>query len=338
MVIENGNIYKNSKCTFGVKTIQDKKYFYKKTKNINKEVDGFNVVNQIYIVPKIAYCDDMEIFYEYKKDLEDRTIHEYLYNKKIGRINYRKIFSQYKKSIDSLVIKEESEYRNVDFFKNRIHVLNRYLEMDIVDKKYILNNKEYCLRDIILDIRDNLDKSKKLKGILTLGDPTDTNISISGIFTDFECAGYNSIVGELAILFASLATHGSYFYPKYNGNAYILRTNLLFEYSKYRQDIVYLDDPDGKCILLPKFMILKKNKIVLLKFLKFYNRYFKDDIEIVKYLKYYVCMRMLTPIDIEKMDEYDRNLIIALVIYLYENVSDISSLIEIVNKMKVRNI
>ena len=38
--------------------------------------------------------------------------------------------------------------------------------MDVVDKKYILNNKEYCLRDIILDIRDNLDKSKKLKGIL----------------------------------------------------------------------------------------------------------------------------------------------------------------------------
>ena len=37
------------------------------------------------------------------------------------------------------------------------------------------------------------------------------------------------------------------------------------------------------------------------------------------------------------MDEYDRNLIISLVIYLYENVSDISSLIEIVNKMEVRN-
>ena len=95
VVIDNGYIYKNSKCTFGVKTISNKKYFYKKSKNINKEIDGFNIVNQIYIVPKIAYCDDTEIFYEYKKDLEDKTIHEYLYNKKCGRVNYRKIFSQY---------------------------------------------------------------------------------------------------------------------------------------------------------------------------------------------------------------------------------------------------
>ena len=330
-------IYKNSKATFGVKIVDNKKYFYKKTKNVNKEVDGFNEVNRIYVVPKIAYCDNDEILYEYKKDLEDKTIHEYLYNKNVGFVNYTKIFNQYRKSINSLVMKEESEYRNTDFFKKRVDILDRYLEMDIVNKTYILNNQEYMLSDIIIDIKNNLEKTKKLKGILTLGDPTDTNISISGIFTDFECAGYNSIIGELAIIFASLTTHGSYFYPKYNGNAYILRTNLLFDYPKYRQDIVYFDNPDKKCILIPKFSILKKNKRVLLKFLKFYNKYFKYDMEVGKYLKYYVCMRMLTPLDIEKMDEYDRNVIIALVIYLYENVSDINSLIKIVNKMKVKN-
>ena len=276
MVTKTEYIYKNSKSCFGIKTISNKKYFYKKTKNINKEIEGFNEVNQIYKVPKIAYCNNDEILYEYKKELEDKTIHEYLYN------------------------------------------------------------KEYLLKDIILEIKENLEKDKKLKGILTLGDPTDTNISISGIFTDFECAGYNSIVGEIAILFASLTTHGSYFYPKYNKNAYVLRTNLLFNYQKYKQDIVSFNDPDGKCILIPKFTILKKNKKVLLRFLKFYNKYFKNDLEINKYLKYYICMRILTPIDIEKMDEYDTHVIISLLIYLYENCTDINSLIKIINKMKVR--
>ena len=335
-MLQAETIYKNSKCCFGTKTIDNKKYFYKKTKNINKEIEGFNVVNQIYKVPKIAYCNNDEILYEYKKDLNDKTIHEYLYNKTTSFINYKKIFSQYKKSITSWIIKEESEYRNTDFFKKRINILDEYLKLDIVNKTYILNNKEYLLKDIILEIKENLEKDKKLKGILTLGDPTDTNISISGIFTDFECAGYNSIIGEISILYASLTTHGSYFYPKYNGNAYILRTNLLFNYHKYKQDIVSLNDPDGKCILIPKFTILKKNKKVILRFLKFYNKYLKNDLEINKYLKYYICMRILTPINIKKMDEYDTHVIIALLIYLYENCTDITSLIKIINKMKVR--
>lgn len=324
MVESKEYIYKNSKSSFGIKTISNKKYFYKKTKNIDKEISGFNDVNQIYIVPKIAYCNKDEILYEYKKELENKTIHEYLYNKNLGFINYKKIFNQYKKSIKSLVIKEEIEYRNTDFFMKRTNILDRYLDLDIVNKTYILNNKEYFLKDIIIEIKEILEQNKKLKGILTLGDPTDTNISVSGIFTDFECAGYNSIVGEIAILFASLTTHGSYFYPKYNGNAYILRSNLLFDYHKYKQDLVFFNNPDNKHILIPKFTILKKNKKVLFHFLKFYNKHFKDDLEISKYLKYYICMRMLTPLDIEKMDEYDRNVIIALLIYLYENCTDIT--------------
>lgn len=328
--------YKNTKSIFGVKIIANKKYFYKKTKNINKEIFGFNEVNQIYDVPKIVYCDNDEIVYEYQQDLETRTIHEYLYNKKPIYINYHKIFRQYKKSINSLIIQEESLYRNSDFFLKRVSQLEKYLKLPQIDKTYIFENEEYSLKNIILDIKNFIEKDKKIKGILTLGDPTDTNISVSGIFTDLECAGYNSIIGEIAILFISLTTHGSYFYPKYNGNAYILRTNLLFNYPKYQQLLVYFDNPDNKCILLPKFTILKKNKKVLLKFLKFYNRHFKDDMEISKYLKYYICMRILTPLDITKMDDYDQKTIASLIIYFYKYCTDIKSLIRIVKKLKVK--
>lgn len=328
--------YKNSKSTFGVKTISNKKYFYKKTKNLNKEIEGFNEVNRIYSIPKIIYCDNHEIIYEYQKDLEKKTIHEYLYNKKIMHINYSKIFKQYKKSISSLVIKEEENYRNSDFFLKRTNLLLNYLSKDEIDKIYILDNQEYSLKNIINEILKTIESPKKLKGILTLGDPTDTNISTKGIFTDFECAGYNSIVGEIAIFFVSLTTHGSYFYPKYNANAYILRTNVLFDYPKYKQELVFFEDIDNKCILLPKFTILKKNKKVLLKFLKFYNKQFEDDMEINKYLKYYIAMRILTPLDITKMDEYDQKTIISLLIYIYENCTSIDSLIKIVKKMKTK--
>ena len=335
MMMKNEYEFKTSKSTFGVKNIKNKKYFYKRTEKINKEVEGFNKVKHIYTVPKIIYCDDSEIIYEYEKDLEDKTIHEYLYSKNNIHINYKKIFKQYKKSMKSLIIQEESLYRNSDFFLKRANVLEKYLLFEELNKKYIYENEEYSLKSIITEVKEALEMKKKIKGILTLGDPTDTNISATGIFTDLECAGYNSIIGEISILFASLTTHGSYFYPKYNGNAYILRTNLLFNYNKYKQELVYFNNPDDICILLPRFAIPKKNKKVLLKFLNFYNKYFKDDLEITKYLKYYICMRMLTPIDVTKMDEYDQKTIISLLIYFYKNCTDIESLINIVKNMSI---
>lgn len=330
--------FKNSKSTYGVKNINNRKFFFKKIKNIDTEIDGFNRVNKIYKIPKIIYCDENEILYEYKKCLKEKTIHEYLYNKTNLKINYKKIFDQYKKSIKLLVIKNESKYRNSDFFLKRVNTLKRYLTFPEFHQIHLFENKEYCLKEIIAETKEVIEKNKKIKGILTLGDPTDTNISTTGVFTDFECAGYNSVLGEIAIFFISLTTHGSYFYPKYNAGAYVQRTNILYDYSKNKQDIVYFDDANDRCILLPKFTILKKNKKVLLKFLKFYNKHFKNDIEIEKYLKYYICMRILTPLDVTKMDECDRKIIISWLIYLYENCTDIKSLINIVKKMKTKKI
>jgi len=89
--------FKNSKSTYGVKNINNRKFFFKKIKNIDTEIDGFNRVNKIYKIPKIIYCDENEILYEYKKCLKEKTIHEYLYNKTNLKINYKKIFDQYKK-------------------------------------------------------------------------------------------------------------------------------------------------------------------------------------------------------------------------------------------------
>ena len=59
MYLEDEYQYKNYKSTFGVKTISNKKYFYKQTKNINEEIEGFNIVNSIYIIPKIILSGSM---------------------------------------------------------------------------------------------------------------------------------------------------------------------------------------------------------------------------------------------------------------------------------------
>ena len=50
-MISKGNYeYKNTKSIFGIKVIEDKKYFYKKVNNLEKEIEGFNEVNKYYTV------------------------------------------------------------------------------------------------------------------------------------------------------------------------------------------------------------------------------------------------------------------------------------------------
>ena len=118
-------------------------------------------------------------------------------------------------------------------------------------------------------------------------------------------------------MFASFITHGKYFYPKYNSLTYAIRKAILNEYNKYKPS-------------LEKMNVPIKNKELMLSFLDI----FKDDkfvqVEISKYLKYYLIMRMLSPIYIEDMDEYDQKVLYNYISKIYNmdfNVENLRKLI-----------
>ena len=293
--------YQNKKCFYGIGIYNRKKIFYKEFDSLTyleKELNGYNIVKEYYNVPKLIGNYENTILYEYKKDLINNTLYEYFYfNKK--SINVNIILNQYKNSLIKLKRLNESKLCNYSFYAKRKEMIDNYL-FNIDDKKF---------KDILNEMLENICKNKSLYSFISQGDPTDTNISIKGCFTDFENGGYNSIVGEISIFLVSLLTHGSYFYPKYNSKVYMIRDN--YKVNK---------------------KISSKNINLILSYLNMIKENLDKKVinEINKYLKYYICFRLLTPINIINMEDIDKKIIINLVKEFYQ-INSLDSLITLIN-------
>lgn len=288
--------YKNKKCFYGVAIYNDKKIFYKEFDSHDdkeKELKGYFLICNYYNVPKIINTYENIIMYEYKEELLNETIYEYLYLDNLN-INMDSILKQYENSLSNVQMLDEKELSNYKFFAKRKEMIENYITK-IPNEKNNLNR----ILEIIVE-------PKILSAFISQGDPTDTNIGVNGLFTDFENGGYNSVVGEISIFLVSILTHGSYFYPKYNSNVYEIRP-------KYKV-----------CT-----RISDKNKKILISYLNMIKNKLNCD-EINKYLKYYICFRFLTPIDILKMNVKDRNIIFKLINMFLKtkNIDDILKLIE----------
>jgi hypothetical protein len=206
-------------------------------------------------------------------------------------------------------------------------MLSEYIEQ--LEYKYlILNEKKYDLNLILDDIIKKISLKKNVYCFVTPGDPTDTNITSNGHFTDLENCGYNSMLSELSIIFVSLFSHGRYFYPKYNKKAYVINTAILKTYKKYNIKDKY--NIHNKNIYIDKlnFNLPPKNKEMILDFINIYLKnpnyktYCNDFIDI----KYYICMRFLTPLNINDMEECDKINILTLVVYIYTNIINLEEL------------
>ena len=271
--------FQNKKCTFGIGLYKGEKIFYKTIFNgLKNELEGYKLVSKYYRVPKIInYSHDM-IIYEYLKNFTDKTLYDYLYINNKLVINYKKIFNSYKRSLKNIISLNENDLKNNLFYKKRLYQIDVYIN-DNSYKKYL---------PILLDIKKHIESEKKLYSFVSQGDPTDTNITVDGEFCDFENGGYNSLVGEIAIFIVSILFFGGCIYPKYNSNAYKIR-------DKWK-----ISKPN------------EKNIELLLKYLKMFRENLDENViqELDRYLKYYICFRLLTPINVSIMSKSDQKIII----------------------------
>lgn len=316
-----------NKGEFGFCKYNGNRYFYKKVDNTSIEINRYKMLSNYYKVPKLIDYFDNIIIYELNDSLVNYTIHEYLYKDNID-FDINCILKQYKNNLESTYLISEDKLINKKFYSDRVYFLQKYLNNLIFNKVYIYNYKEFDIYKILKDTFMNISSVKELYSFITNGDPTDTNISVDGYFSDYECAGYNSIVGEIAIFVVSILSHGSYFYPKYNKKVYIFRPYILKEYDKFK---IMINKRNNK--IDGKLKVPYKNKDLLLSYLEFYNDILADNIKdnVNKYLKYYLIMRVLTPINVLDMDESDINTIVFLVI-IFSEINSISELIELIKE------
>ena len=201
-------------------------------------------------------------------------------------------------------------------------------------KNIVYNNKKINISNILHDVLHNITSDKKMYSFLSQGDPTDTNITTTGYFTDFENVGYNILVGEFSIMFVSLFSHGRYFYPKYNKKAYVINKAIVDKYYKYKMNLNYSIANNDIKIESISINLPSKHKELILQYINFYlqNKYFSKYSNDFKYLKYYICMRLLTPININNMDEIDKITILVLVVIVYLYVDDLIKLKELIER------
>lgn len=312
-----------SKNEIGICKYKNNKYFYKRQPYYD-EYENYKQIKPYFKVSKEAIKLEKYILYEYICDFKNKTINDYLYGNHL-KIDFEILSKQYKKSINNtLVLMREVETKSKKYFLDRLSIVKQNIEQ-LNYKNIVFDGKIYDLKLIFEDIFLNIIKEKKLYSFISQGDPTDTNITISGYFTDFENSGYNTILSEFSIIFVSLFSHGLYFYPKYNNKAYSINKKILNKYKKLGKEISYSIKENNIYIDYFNNFIPKKNTQLISSFIELYssNKKYYDDF---KLLRYYICMRLLTPIDIFKMEEKDRVIIFVLIIIVYNNIYTIDDI------------
>jgi len=76
--------------------------------------------------------------------------------------------------------------------------------------------KTLPLGELISRAKADLSPLKPRHFVLSQGDPTESNMTSTGVFFDFETAGYNSFVQETAIFAVHNYSYGHYLTPKYS--------------------------------------------------------------------------------------------------------------------------
>ena len=322
-------LYKTKKTEYGVTELDNIKCFYKKSDYIDQELNGYNMIKDLYNVPNIIKREIDVIYYEYKKDLYNNTLHDCFYNKFIYHLNIDKILSQYENNLRNIVKIDEKDSRNSMYFNGKVNELKHIAKDDIIYVKFKYRENIICVKDIIKETIAFLSHPKIVYAFLSQGNPTDTNISINGVIGDFESAGYNSLLGEISTCVVSFLTHGAYFYPKYLKENYQHRKKMVYKYYKYEPKISYNRKHDYIVLNSVMFNIPRGNKKFLKKYLEMYNNILKYDQkeELNKYLKYYLIIKLFTSLKFEHLQRDDKFYILSYIVYFYLSVNSLDDLI-----------
>lgn len=289
------------------------KSFKKQIKNgILNEIEGYNFIKYYYNVPKLLEYNivDKEITYEFNDDLFYNTMHQGLFGD--SPFNQNKIINVLTSNFRNFKFQNENISKNSIFFLGRISNISEYLtqsdkdfEKDIIYNGENLGTFKNCVKTIIYSLTQN----NIVPFIISQGDPTDLNISINGTITDFETAGDNSLINEIAIFLGCYLVNCYYYYIKYMNSPHKQYTETLEKY----KNLVRCDFIETEKSLEINFSKLLPDKVK--NFILAYLKQVKD-LEIINSgfkLGPYVAMRMITPVDITNVsDKSDRYLLFAL--------------------------
>lgn len=290
-----------------------KKYFQKKIyANILPEIEGYNLIRFYYDLPHLVDYNLMNqtIVYEYDESLKNKTLHHALFNN--IPFNVDKIVDLMTFRFKDFEFKNENLSVNSKFFLGRIKDIIDYLDVDnkLYDYNLIYKNcKLGKFKDIVKSIIKGISKNQIVPFVISQGDPTDLNFSIDYKVTDFEVAGKNSIINEVAIFVGCYIVNCYYFYIKYMKSPHAEFKDTLEKYKKYIKCDYSIND---KNININFENILPANvKELILKYLERVK-----NIGIIHKnfdLGVYIALRFISPVNLNNIkNEKDKIILITL--------------------------
>lgn len=320
-------VYNDSKCFF---KIVDEKFFI-------KEMNGYLIsykkipTMEIIFTKKLFNCKKYLIAYTFDNNVKKSTglLNDILVKNDLNNKFLKSDICQIEKVLNAYnnVYSNEKKYysycpSNI-FFCDRIQTRLKKWYMNskkINDLVICYDGEEFEIAKILNEIYEFYENNmnKKRECILSQGDPNTLNISTKPCFFDLATAGYNSIIGEVAITLISTLIYDNYFCPKYHPKSYFLHEKAIEQYVVFKPSLIY---KKHKNIINISSNILTSQirKNYILNYLKMLKN---NDIGIDKDIKYYILMRLLCVFDIRKMDNLDYYYSLFLVVYFYKKITN----------------
>lgn len=207
------------------------------------------------------------------------------------------------------------------FFGERVDIRLKPWYKDLIksNMKIEVDNKTYNLSKIIKETIKYFEDNKKTnyECVLSQGDPNTLNISVSPNFFDLVTAGYNPIIGELAITLISTLIYDNYFCPKYHKASYYLHKKTKDQADYFKPSINI-----KKMSRKTKIESNIKTSNIRKKYMKSYIRILKKaKINITNDIIYYIIMRLLCVFNIKNMNEEDYYYSLYIMCYFYNKIS-----------------
>ena len=247
---------------------------------------------------------------------------KYLYN--ILEV-YKKIYNGKKKKLSycpsNIFFSERVDARLKFWYKV---LINNNIKIEIKNK---INNISDIINETIKYFEDN--KKTKYECILSQGDPNTLNISVSPNFFDLVTAGYNPILGELAITLISTLIYDNYFCPKYHEDSYFLHDKAIEQLYYFKPNITV--KKIGKKVRIESNI---KSSYIRKRYMKTYIKILKKtNIDITNDIIYYIIMRLLCVFNINEMDKEDYYYSLYMICYFYNELSKANNVYSILEKI-----
>lgn len=307
--------------------------FFLKIKNVNdgyRELIGYYNIRFFYPVPKLIYFIRLRnktfLFYEYEKSIrKDKGLFLDFLNKKndYNLHNFEILINFFISSYKIFHIYSKNYPSNIYFLK-RVYMLNKLLRNKkiswILDYKFIVNNKKFNknARDLIKETINYFNSRPNQLCFLNQGDPLLINLGEKPIFFDLESAGINPISSDFAIFFWGIFIAESYYYARYHPESYNYHNSLLKNLSSKKPVIKYKIDKKKKIIDIKlEYKLSKIQKDFFFNYKRFLKKTKQSEIE--KSFRYFLLMRILTPLDISKYKIEDLISTLAFLHYFYNS-------------------